>query len=70
MIACIRDWMKLNSRNHARLVGNGPSVMESGFQNTVLIALHPVQKDRKQLLDDFVSAYRVKHPRLQLVCDV
>lgn len=35
--------------------------------NTVLIALHPVQKDRKQLLDDFVSAYRIKHPRLQLV---
>ena len=38
--------------------------------NTVLIALHPLQKDRKQLLDDFVTAYRIKFPRLQLVCDV
>ena len=35
--------------------------------NTVLIALHPAQKDRKQLLDDFVSSYRIKHPRLQLI---
>ena len=35
--------------------------------NTVLIALHPAQKDRKKLLDDFVNAYRIKQPRLQLV---
>lgn len=35
--------------------------------NTVLIALHPAQKDRKKLLDDFVMTYRAKYPRLQLV---
>ena len=35
--------------------------------NAVLIALHPAQKDRKQMLDGFVAAYRIKFPRLQLV---
>ena len=35
--------------------------------NTVLIALHPVQKDRKQLMDEFVKAYRIKYPRFQLI---
>jgi len=35
--------------------------------NTVLIALYPVQKDRRKLLDKFVSDYRMKYPRLQLV---
>jgi phage regulator Rha-like protein len=35
--------------------------------NTVLIALHPIQKDRKQMLDDFVTLYRSKYPRLKLV---
>lgn len=36
-------------------------------RNTLLIQHHPKQADRKQLLDDFVTEYRVKHPRLQLV---
>jgi len=37
------------------------------IRNTVLIALHPVQKDRRKMLDNFVSEYRTKNPRLQLV---
>ena len=36
-------------------------------RNAILIQHHPKQADRKQLLDDFVTEYRAKHPRLQLV---
>lgn len=36
-------------------------------RNTLLIQHYPVQKDRKQLLDDFVIEYKTKHHRLQLV---
>lgn len=36
-------------------------------RNTLLIQHYPVQKDRKQLLDDFVIEYKTKFPRLQLV---
>jgi len=36
-------------------------------RNTLLIQHYPAQKDRKQLLDDFVAEYKTKRPRLQLV---
>jgi len=32
MIACIRDWMKLDSRNHGWVAWSNQNVMESGFQ--------------------------------------
>lgn len=37
------------------------------IRNTILIQHHPVQKDRKKLLDEFVAEYKVKKPRLRLV---
>jgi phage regulator Rha-like protein len=36
-------------------------------RNTLLIQHYPIQKDRKQLLNDFVIEYKTKSPRLQLV---
>lgn len=38
-------------------------------RNQILMALHPKQADRKQLLDDFVVEYRKKKPRLSLVTE-
>ena len=34
--------------------------------DTLLLTRHLKQKERKQLLDDFVAQYRIKHPRLKL----
>ena len=39
-------------------------------RNTLLIQRYPKQADRKKLLDDFVSSYRAKTPRMQLVSGV
>jgi len=33
MIAGIRDWVKLDSKNYGRFAWSNPDVMESGFQN-------------------------------------
>jgi phage regulator Rha-like protein len=38
-------------------------------RNTLLMTRYPKMSDRKKLLDDFVTAYRDKHPRLLLVVD-
>ena len=35
--------------------------------NTLLLTRFLPQGERRQMLDDFVNAYRIKHPRLQLV---
>lgn len=36
-------------------------------RNAILIQHYPKQADRKQMIDDFVTEYKVKRPRLQLV---
>jgi hypothetical protein len=36
-------------------------------RNILLLTRYPKQKDRKKLMDEFVSAYRAKHPRFTLV---
>jgi phage regulator Rha-like protein len=37
--------------------------------DTMLMTRYIVQKDRRRLMDAFVVAYDLKHPRLKLVCD-
>jgi phage regulator Rha-like protein len=37
------------------------------IHNTMLMTRHIAQKDRRQLMDDFVVAYDIKHPRLKLI---
>lgn len=36
-------------------------------RNTILMTRYPKQNDRKKFLDDFVSDYRAKNPRIELI---
>ncbi|MGZ8915523.1 MAG: Rha family transcriptional regulator [Methylobacter sp.] len=36
-------------------------------RDTILMAKYPLQADRRHMLDKFVSEYRAKHPRFQLI---